>query len=77
MTPDQLMRMTVKDLRALAERQGLPGVAKMRKDELIGLLAGESVASVGLMGNEKRVGQHVVNPRCHRRIRSAVGLVAL
>ncbi len=39
MTPDQLMRMTVKDLRALAERQGLPGVAKMRKDELIGLLA--------------------------------------
>ena len=45
--------------------------------ELIGLRTRESLASVGLIRNEKRVGQHVVNPSGHRRIRSAVGLVAL
>ena len=39
MTPDQLMRMTVKDLRALAERHGQVGASKLRKDQLIGLLS--------------------------------------
>ena len=38
MTAEELMRLTVKDLRALAERQGLPGAGKMRKDQLIGQL---------------------------------------
>lgn len=38
MTAEELMRMTVKDLRALAERHGLAGHVKMRKDELIGSL---------------------------------------
>ncbi len=36
MTAEELMRMTVKDLRALAERHGLTGHGKLRKDELIG-----------------------------------------
>ncbi len=39
MTPDQLMRMTIKDLRALAERHGVEAGSKLRKDQLIGLLA--------------------------------------
>ncbi len=38
MTADQLMRMTVKDLRALAERRGVAGTGRMRKDQLIGAL---------------------------------------
>lgn len=38
MTAEQLMRLTVKDLRALAERQGIPGHARLRKDQLIGTL---------------------------------------
>lgn len=38
MTAEELMRLTVKDLRALAERQGLAAAGKMRKDQLIGQL---------------------------------------
>ncbi len=38
MTAEQLMRLTVKDLRALAERQGITGHARLRKDQLIGAL---------------------------------------
>jgi hypothetical protein len=38
MTAEQLMRLTVKDLRALAERQGVTGHARLRKDQLIGAL---------------------------------------
>jgi hypothetical protein len=36
MTAEELMRMTVKDLRALAERHGVAGSGRMRKDQLIG-----------------------------------------
>lgn len=38
MTAEELMRMTVKDLRALGERHGLTGHGRLRKDELIGSL---------------------------------------
>ncbi len=38
MTPEELLRLTVKDLRALAERRGVTGAGRMRKDELLGLL---------------------------------------
>ena len=38
MTAEQLMRLTVKDLRALAERHGITGHARLRKDQLIGAL---------------------------------------
>ncbi len=38
MTAEELMRLTVKDLRALAERQGVTGHARLRKDQLIGAL---------------------------------------
>ena len=38
MTAEELMRMTVKDLRALGERHGLSGHSRLRKDELIGSL---------------------------------------
>jgi len=38
MTAEELMRLTVKDLRALAERQGVMGHARLRKDQLIGAL---------------------------------------
>lgn len=38
MTAEELMRLTVKDLRALAERHGVTGHARLRKDQLIGAL---------------------------------------
>lgn len=38
MTAEELMRMNVKDLRALAERHGVAGSGRMRKDQLIGSL---------------------------------------
>ena len=38
MTAEELMRLTVKDLRALAERHGVTAHARLRKDQLIGAL---------------------------------------
>lgn len=38
MTAEELMRLTVKDLRALAERHAVVGHARLRKDQLIGAL---------------------------------------
>jgi hypothetical protein len=38
MTAEELMRMTVKDLRALAERHGVAGTARLRKDQVIAAL---------------------------------------
>ena len=38
MTAEELIRLNVKDLRALAERHGVTGHARLRKDQLIGAL---------------------------------------
>ena len=38
MTAEELMRMTVKDLRAVAERRGIAGTGRLRKDQVIGAL---------------------------------------
>ena len=38
MTAEELVRMTVKDLRALAERHGVAGTSRLRKDQVIGAL---------------------------------------
>jgi hypothetical protein len=38
MTAEELMRMTVKDLRALAERHGIAGTSRLRKDQVISAL---------------------------------------
>ena len=58
MTTEELMRLTVKDLRALAERRGLAGASRMRKDELIGLLAPLLAVHPGAPARIARTGMH-------------------
>ena len=47
MTPEQLRKLTVKDLRSLASKHKLPGRTKMKKDELIAALSEQLATSTG------------------------------
>ena len=53
MTAEKLMSLTVTDLRALAERHGVSGHARMRKDQLIGALLPVIAAGSPIQNNAK------------------------